>query len=99
MLLVILYANISNIYLKYFTKYIKQTLITLSLVSFLHILLPVLFRSSDYSEYEISCVPVLSFYLLATLLSYSTPTHKTLSLGWEQKTKMRHTQSFLPGSL
>ena len=63
-------------------------LVTLSLLSSLHILpLPSLFRSSDCSETP--CSLVLSF-LFITVLFYSTPVHKALSLEQEQIAKTRH---------
>lgn len=66
-------------------------LVTLTLVSSLHMLLfPALFRSSDCSE--IPCVLILPFPLLA-ILSCPTPVHKALHLEQEQNAKMRHTQS------
>ena len=62
--------------------------VTLSLLSSLHILPPpALFRSSDCSE--TLCSLVLPF-LFITVLFCSTPVHKALSLEQEQVAKTRH---------
>lgn len=72
--------------------------ITFSLVPFLHTLFQLLFGQVIVLNMEYR-VLVLSFALRATLLFYSTPVHKTPSLQWGQKAKMRHRQSFPSRSL